>query len=149
MKIKMLRRLIRTEIKGTEGKNFSDLAEFANEAQNNFQSVFNFGREHDADAVLIFIKKDNAVNIVLFAGKTAVFGTGINEYLLDYHDGVSEHRDHCIEWLVDNATDGLKKENVFQIILKNNESDKWRGFRGNEPMSLNEIKAKAIKEFRH
>lgn len=142
MKIKKIRQLIRAEIKGANS-NFSDLAVITNEAQKNLQNALNFGRKTDEDAILMFIKVDNAIRVALFAGRSILLGIGIREYLFDYHNGVSEHTEHCIEWLVDNATDVLKKESEFFAVLRDNESDRWRGFRGDKPMNLDEIKAKA------
>lgn len=73
-----------------------------------------------------------------------LIGSGIKEYLSDYHDQVSEHTKHCIEWLTENASDGLKKDNYVFIPLRDNGSDRWRAFRGARPMTIDEVKSKAM-----
>lgn len=104
------------------------------------------GRESDADAIIIFVVVDDTIKIALFAGRSILLGQGIKEYLLDYHDKVAEHTDHCIEWLTDNAVDALKKEDNFFAVLRDNESNRWRGFRGDKPMNFDEIQAQAVNQ---
>lgn len=141
MKIKKIRRFIREQLHGTG--NFTETMSAATEAQKYAQDAIQAGRETDADAIVMFIVANNSIKIALFAGRSILLGEGIKEYLLDYHDQVVEYTDHCIEWLTDSAVDALKKEDDFFAVLRDTESDRWRGFRGDKPMTINEIKTKA------
>lgn len=141
MKIKKIRRLIRDHLHGRSDNRLANASTVISVANDYMHDALSAGRETDADAIIIFVPADDDMKVALFAGRTILLGEGIKEYLLDYHDGVIEHADHCIEWLTDSAVDALKKEDNFFAVLRDNESDKWRGFRGDKPMTLDEIKA--------
>lgn len=141
MKIKKIRRIIREQLNGNGGGSLSQVSTL----QEYMQDAMQIGVETDADAIVVFLLSGDAINIALFAGRTVLFGDGIKQYLSDYHDGVAEHTAHCIEWLVDSAVDGLKNDDNFFAVLRDNETDKWRGFHGDKPMTLDEIKASSKK----
>jgi len=143
MKIKKMRRMIREQLRG--GGNFTEAVFAANEAQKYAQDAIQAGRNTDADAIVMFVVVDGTIIIALFAGRSILLGQGIKEYLSDYHDNVVEHTDHCIEWLTDSAVDTLKNEDNFFAVLCDNESERWRGFRGEKPMTIDEIQAQAKK----
>lgn len=142
MKIKKIRRIIREQLSGkSSGNSLLAVSTGFPVFQQYMQDAMQAGRETDADAIVIFIISGDSINIALFAGRTMLLGDGIREYLSEYHDGVEAHTTHCIEWLVDSAVDGLKSDDKFFAVLRDNETDKWRGFRGEKPMTLDEIKA--------
>jgi hypothetical protein len=141
MKVKKIRRAIREQLTGAGTGNlaavsggFPVLQEYANEA-------ISAGRQTDADAILVAVIHADSVLIALVAGRSILLGDGIRDYLSDYHDGIEEHTRHCIDWMVDNATDGLKDENQCLVVLRDTDDDRWRGFRGDQPMTIEEIKA--------
>lgn len=140
MKIKKMRRLIREQLHGNSS-NLQDALSMATEAQNYAQEAIQAGRDTDADAIVIFVATDVSIKIVLYAGRSLLLGHGIKEYLFNYHNQDLEQTKNCIEWLTDNAVDALKKEDNFFAVLRDDESDRWRGFRGDKPISLDEINA--------
>jgi hypothetical protein len=71
-------------------------------------------------------------NSELFIGRTFCSGDEIKDYLFEYHDGDSEKTEDCIKWLVNTAFEGLKTESAALAILRCDNSEIWRGFRGNE-----------------
>jgi len=140
MKVKKIRRAIKEQLTGSGAGTFSEvsggfpvLQEYTNEA-------ISAGRQTDADAILVSVINGDTVLVALVTGRSILLGDGIREYLSDYHDGVDEHTRHCSDWLVDNATDGLKREERCIVVLRDNDDDRWRGFRGDKPMTLEEIK---------
>lgn len=126
---------------GSGGGNLAAVSASFSTLQRYTEEAINAGRQTDADAILICVVAGDSVLMSLVVGRSVLLGDGIREYLFDYHDGVDEHTAHCIEWLVDSAVDDLKRENNCMVILRDNETDKWRGFRGDKPMTLNEIKS--------
>ncbi|WP_347990082.1 hypothetical protein [Methylomonas sp. AM2-LC] len=144
MKVKKVRRIIRQQLIGS-GSNFSSITDNLSSLQEFTEEAIIAGRQTDADAILICVTDENSVLIALVAGRSVLFGEGIREYLSDYHDGVEEHTSHCINWLIDNAVDDLKQENYCFVVLRDPDADKWRGFRGDKPMTLEEIKATGAK----
>jgi hypothetical protein len=141
MKIKKVRRSIREQLRGQGESNFAAVSMMHNYAQ----EAFSAGQQTDADAIAIFVTSDDNVHVALLIGKSMLFGSGIKEYLFDYHNQVEKDADHCVEWLTDNAVDELKKESNFIAVLRDNESERWRGFRGDLPLSIDEIKVQAQK----
>jgi len=141
MKVKKIRRSIREQLTGAGAGSFAELSASLPPLQEYAKEAISAGRQTDADAILIAIIHADSVLVALVAGRSILLGDGIRDYLSDYHDGIEEHTRHCIDWMVDNATDGLKDENQCLVVLRDTDDDRWRGFRGDQPMTIEEIKA--------
>lgn len=141
MKVKKIRRAIREQLTGAGAGSLASVSEGFPVLQEYAQEAISAGHQTDADAILVTVIHADTVLVALVAGRSILLGDGIREYLSDYHDGIEEHTRHCIEWMVDNATDGLKDEERCLVVLRDTDDERWRGFRGDKPMTIEEIKA--------
>jgi len=141
MKVKKIRRSIREQLTGAGAGSFAELSASLPTLQEFAKEAISAGHQTDADAILVAVIHADSVLVALVAGRSILLGDGIRDYLSDYHDGIEEHTRHCIEWMVNNATDGLKEENRCLVVLRDTDDDRWRGFRGDQPMTIEEIKA--------
>lgn len=141
MKVKKIRRAIREQLTGAGAGSLASVSGGFPVLQEYAQEAISAGHQTDADAILVTVIHADTVLVALVAGRSILLGDGIREYLSDYHDGIEEHTRHCIEWMVDNATDGLKDEERCLVVLRDTDDERWRGFRGDKPMTIEEIKA--------
>jgi len=141
MKVKKIRRAIREQLTGAGVGNYATVSACLPVLQEYTKEAISAGRQTDADAILVAVIHADSVLVALVAGRSILLGDGVRDYLSEYHDGIEEHTRHCIDWMVDNATDGLKDENQCLVVLRDTDDDRWRGFRGDQPMTIEEIKA--------
>lgn len=141
MKVKKIRRAIREQLTGGGAGSLAAVSGGFPVLQEYAQEAISAGHQTDADAILVTVIHADTVLVALVAGRSILLGDGIREYLSDYHDGIEEHTRHCIEWMVNNATDGLKDEERCLVVLRDTDDERWRGFRGDKPMTIEEIKA--------
>jgi hypothetical protein len=133
-KIKQIKRLIHANLVGEEiGIGNSDASIILKEIEKDeVDAIVAIGGLHDADAVVFFKNIGINVIILLFIGRIFCSGEEIKDYLFEYHDRNSEETEKCIKWLVNTAFEGLKTESAALAILRCDNSESWRGFRGNE-----------------
>jgi len=108
------------------------------------QEAIQVGHEHDGDAVFIATIQDHNVLCALVVGRSLLYGDEALEYMVEYHDGDDQRAVAWLEQMANDAADDLSEDGqTFFGLIRAEGDDRWRGFRGQKPMTVDEVRNKA------